>query len=121
MRRAEQGFTLVEMLVALAVFSVAVVALLNVSGESTRTAYGLEERVLASVVAENRAVETMSATAPPALGQTEGVERLGERDWRWTRRISATSDADVLRVDVIVRPARGAAPAGELTVFRAAS
>jgi len=50
-----RGFSLIELLVALAVFALAVLALLNLAGESTRTAVLLEERVLAGVVAENRA------------------------------------------------------------------
>ena len=56
-RRADTqaGFSLLELLVALAIFGMAVVGLLNLSGESTRTAVILEERALAAVVAENQA------------------------------------------------------------------
>ena len=57
------GFTLIEMLVALAVFSLAAMALLNLSGENTRTAARVETRTLGGVVAENLAVE--AATLPP--------------------------------------------------------
>lgn len=41
------GFTLIEMLVALAVFALAAMALLNLSGEATRSAVRLEARTLA--------------------------------------------------------------------------
>ena len=50
------GFSLIEMLVALAVFSLAVIALLHLAGQNTRAASVIEERVLAGVVADNRAV-----------------------------------------------------------------
>ncbi|MFP5297125.1 MAG: prepilin-type N-terminal cleavage/methylation domain-containing protein, partial [Alphaproteobacteria bacterium] len=41
---ARQGFSLVELLVALAVFSLAAMALLNLSGENTRSAARVEDR-----------------------------------------------------------------------------
>lgn len=119
MRRAESGFTLLEMLVALAIFSLAVVALLNLAGENTRTAGVVEERVLAGIVAENRAVEALTAEAPPAPGRTSGEERAGERLWRWTAEVVETPDPDVLRIDVTVRPSDSDRIAGEIAVFRA--
>ena len=41
-----EGFTLIELLVALAVFSLAALALLNLSGENTRSAARVEARTL---------------------------------------------------------------------------
>lgn len=118
-RRSESGFTLIEMLVALSVFSLAVMALLNVSGESTRTAVAVEERTFAGVVAENRAVEARTAPLLSAIGPTEGTEAAGGRTWRWTRRVSGTADPGIVRVDVDVR-GEGDRLAAELSLFRAA-
>ena len=79
MHRAEPnfGFSLIEMLVALAVFSLAVLGLLNMAGENTRSAVIIQERVLAGVVAENRAVEAMTEPASLLASATEGVESAG--------------------------------------------
>src|SRR3990167_1156588 len=115
---ADQGFTLIELLVALAVFSLAVLALLNLTGENTRAAGALEARALASVVAENRAVETLTDPASPPLGTTEGGATAGDRAWRWTQRVSRTADRDVLRVDVLVTAEGAAGTVAEITVFR---
>ena len=71
--RAEQGFTLLEMLVAMAVLSLGALALLNLAGENTRTAGALEQRFFASVVAENRALEALTAPVPPALRAGPGT------------------------------------------------
>ena len=68
----ESGFTLIEVLVALSVFSLAVMALLNVQGQNTRTAGLVATRVVAGVVAENRAVEAVLGTTPLTMGVTEG-------------------------------------------------
>lgn len=109
------GFTLVEMLVALAVFSLAAMALLNLSGESTRSAQRVETRTLGGMVAENVAVE---AAVAPSLGEGEmsGQSDLGGRRWVWTRAVLSTSDTDLLRIDVRVRDEEG--QAAERTLFR---
>ena len=54
--RAEQGFTLLEMLVAMAVLSLGALALLNLAGQNIRAAGVLEERLFAGVVAELNAI-----------------------------------------------------------------
>ncbi|MDX1580712.1 MAG: type II secretion system minor pseudopilin GspI, partial [Alphaproteobacteria bacterium] len=55
----QKGFTLIEMLVALGVFSIAVIALLNVQSQSVRTLSEIELRAFAHIVADNRMVETL--------------------------------------------------------------
>ena len=109
------GFTLVEMLVALAVFSLAAMALLNLSGESTRSAQRAETRTLGGMVAENVAIE---AAVAPSLGEgeTSGQSDLGGRRWGWTRAVSATADPDLLRIDVRVRDEEG--QVSDRTLFR---
>ncbi|WP_374467847.1 type II secretion system minor pseudopilin GspI [Phenylobacterium sp.] len=115
--RADQGFTLLEMLVALAVLSLGALALLNLAGENTRQAGAVESRLFAGVVAENRAVEALTAAAPPALGREAGVEAAGGQSWRWVRTVGRTADPAVLRIDVRVAGPAGRT-AGEVTVFR---
>lgn len=110
-----QGFTLIELLVALAVFSLAALALLNLSGENTRSAARVETRTLGGIVAENLAVEAMIA---PAIGEgtSSGRIALAGRDWRWTRTVAATEDPDLVRVDIRVATEEG--QAADRTVFR---
>jgi general secretion pathway protein I len=114
--RTEQGFTLIEVLVALAVFSIAALTLVNLAGENTRTASDTEARVIAGFVADNKVSESIIGW--PALGVTSGQERAGDRDWRWTRRVSATSVAELVRIDVRVTDARGGRTLAEVVAFR---
>lgn len=111
----KEGFTLIELLVALAVFSLAAMALLNLSGENTRSASRVETRTLGGVVAENLAVEAM---IQPAIGEgtVSGETPLAGRRWRWTRTAIATDDPDILRIDIRVRDTEG--QAADRTVFR---
>ena len=113
------GFSLIELLVALAVFSLAAMALLNLTGESTRSAARGADRTLGGVVAENLAVE--AAIAPGlAEGVTDGEVRLADRPWRWSRTVAATEDPGLLRVEIRVSTAEGLAADRTLFVERAA-
>lgn len=116
-RRAE-GFTLVEMLVALAVFSLAALAMLNLLGQNLRTAAILEESVLASIIAENRAVEAVVATAAPKPGQQSGEEELGGRRWQWERAVIATDRPEIFRIDIRVRLEGRQQIAAQTSLFR---
>lgn len=118
--RSEAGFTLIELLVALAIFSLAVLALLNLAGENTRASGRLQDRILAEVVLDNRAIETVTSVAPPPLGKAAGAEQVAGRPWLWTRVVSRTADPDILRVDIVVATPRSRAPAAAATLFRAA-
>ena len=115
-RTARAGFTLIELLVALAVFSLAAMALLNLSGENTRSAARVETRTLGGVVAENLAVEAMIA---PSLseGETAGIVPLAGRPWRWTRTVTGTDDPELQRIDIRVVTDEG--QAADRTLFRA--
>ena len=96
------GFTLVEVLVALAIFSLAALALLRLEGAALGTTARLDEKTIAAIVARNRAVEVMLAEQPPAFGQTDGVESDAGRDWRWTQIVARTPDARIARIDIRV-------------------
>lgn len=96
------GFSLLEMLVALAVFSLGALALLHLTGEATRSAVRVEERTLAGVVADNRAIEAVIAPTAP-VGLSDGVDQLAGRDWAWRREVAATDDPAILRISVQAR------------------
>ncbi|CAE6714988.1 hypothetical protein XA1314C_07710 [Xanthomonas arboricola] len=119
-RRTSAGFSLLELMVALAIFGMAVVGLLNLSGESTRTAVVLEERALAAVVAENQAIEAMLAPTAAALAPANGQETLGGRTWDWQRKSMPADGAGIVRIQVQVRVAAQAQEIASLSVLRSA-
>lgn len=115
-RERRLGFSLLETLVAFAVFALAALALINLAGENTRSAARVEQRVLSGIVADNIAVQALSLPFPPALGETEGETQMGGRAWRWRQTVSGTPDPGMVRVDVRVYD--GAEETARLTVFR---
>lgn len=112
------GFTLLEVLIALAVFGLAAMALLNLMGENTRSAARVEARTWGGVVADNLAVE---ATLAPVLaeGAANGAVRLAGRDWRWIRTVAATEVGGIQRVEI--RVSGGEGQVADRTVFRTRS
>lgn len=119
--RSDSGFSLLEVVVALAVFSLGALATLNVLGESGRSATIDEERMVAGVVAENRIAELMAQTQPPGPGTHRGVERAMGRDWEWEQVIGASPDPRILRIDVKVREPGETQVVSQISSFRAAA
>jgi general secretion pathway protein I len=117
-RPSEQGFTLIEMLVALAIFSLAALALLRLSGATAANSARLESQWTAMAVARNLAVETLSDPEPPAFGGSEGEVVNGGRRWRWTRAVARSPEARIQRIEIAVE---GEAGRAALTIFRRAA
>ncbi|WP_156460619.1 type II secretion system minor pseudopilin GspI [Sphingomonas sp. Leaf339] len=105
--RSERGFTLIEIMVALAVFSLAVLALLRLESATVRGAGLIDESMVAQMVARNVALDALTEAQPPAPGRTSGAEVNGGRAWRWTRQVSPTGDPTVVRIDVAVASRSG--------------
>lgn len=116
-RPADYGFTLLEMLVALSIISIAALTLVRLDVYAVRTAGDLDESTIAAIVAQNRAVELWTDPAPPTIGNSAtGVANAG-RNWRIGQRVARTADDSLLRIDLIVRPESGRGQAA-LTIIR---
>jgi general secretion pathway protein I len=116
-RFAEHGFTLVEMLVALAIFSLAAMALLRLEGATVTTTALLQEQALAQTVARNLAVEVLTDPRPPAFGASRGESINAGRKWRWVRVVGRSPEPRIQQIRIEVRSDRGP-EAANLTLFR---
>jgi general secretion pathway protein I len=122
--RVPRGFTLLEILIAVAVLAIVAVVVLGRTGDALEQAARIEERTLATWVAENaltavRLVPVGEGRALPS-GRTTEQQRLGGRDWRIELEYVDTSLPTFKRVDVRVFAAGApadAAPAARLVGF----
>ncbi|MFZ2998520.1 type II secretion system minor pseudopilin GspI [Sphingobium sp.] len=106
----EHGFTLLEMLVALAVFSLAALALVRLQGVTLRTAADLDSKALGQIVARNLMVNVQTDPLPPSAGEAEGNVDNGGRRWHWRRTVKPTDDQRLLQIDLTVDGQPGASP-----------
>lgn len=120
-RRSEQGFTLIEMLVALAIFSLAALALLRLSGATATNSARLADQAIAQIVAENVAVETLTDPGPPPIGTQSGQAVNGGRRWSWTRTVSRSPEARILQVEIVAASLDGGPGRARLTIFKRAA
>lgn len=116
----ENGFTLIEMLVALAIFSLAALALLRLGGATAANSARLQDQALAEIVARNIAVETLTDPAPPAFGTDNGELVNAGRRWRWTRNTTRSPEARIQLISIRVEPVAGGPGRAALVVFRRA-
>jgi general secretion pathway protein I len=116
-RLPQSGFTLVEVLVALAVVAIALLALTRAASVQVQSFDGLRERTLAGWVGANVLSETRLTTPFPPTGKSDGRMQLAGRDWRWTRDVQATQAAEIRRIDVIVYLGESHEPSATLSGF----
>ncbi len=101
-RRCSRGFTLIEVMVALAVLAIALSAIVKGVSQHTSNLIYLRERTFAHWVAMNKIAELQIRRDWPAPGATQGTAQMAGREWHWTVTIKDTPDADVRRLEVEV-------------------
>jgi general secretion pathway protein I len=105
---ADAGFTLIEVLVALAIFSLAALAMLRLQGAAMGTTARLDEKAVAAIVARNQAIAvTLQQQALP-LGSSSGEETNAGRRWRWSQSVTRGTNPRLQQIEIKV-----AGPAGD--------
>ena len=100
--RLARGFTLLEVLAALAVISIALVALFTSLSQGTRLTTRVEERMIGSWVASNVMTELKSVTAWPQVGENDSDVEMAGRVWHVNQDIKSTEDENIRRIDITV-------------------
>ena len=111
------AFSLLEVMIALAVVAIAVLALARVSGDAPAHLAHMRERSIAQWVAENAVAGMRLESDLPDTGERAGRERMGGIDWRWRAAVDATAQPRLRRVEVRVYRAGSAEPVTRHTAY----
>lgn len=101
-RKRNGGFTLVEILVALAIVAVALAAGMRALGEATASATALKQRTLALWVAQNRLAMAQLALPWPPLGRDEGAADQAAARFVWRQTVSGTPNPSFRKIEIVV-------------------
>lgn len=101
--RNARGFTLVEVLVALAIVVFGMAALLGTLTSAADSSLYLRDKAFASWIGLNRISELRLAAKRPAQGKSNGEIEYAGRKWQYEQEVTRTDIDGVLRIDVRVR------------------
>ena len=87
-----KGMTLLEVIVALAIFSIAAVSITKSLGQQMANMPILEQRTYAQWVADNVMVDARLEIQFPNIGKKEGKIEFVGKDWYWRKEVIKTSD-----------------------------
>ena len=100
--RAQRGFTLLEIMVALSIFSVCAMVLIQQSGRSARQSQYLQNRTLVTWLAENELHRLRSQLEWPDIGKKNTLIPLAHRQWEVNTEVEKTQHPLMRRVEVRV-------------------
>ncbi|MEJ0084056.1 MAG: type II secretion system minor pseudopilin GspI [Pseudomonadota bacterium] len=103
-RGLPRGFTLIEVLIALAIVAMAVGALLGTLTSAASNISYLHDKTLAEWVALNRLTEIRIAQQMPDRGKRSGSAVMGGMRWQWEQEVVELPVKGMFRVDVRTRP-----------------
>lgn len=97
-----EGFTLIEVMVALVIVALALSSVAATMSQMIDTSNTMRERTYASWIAENKIAEMRLANVIPEVSSTSGEVEFAGTDWSWRAVVSETGVENLFRVDVTV-------------------
>lgn len=101
-QRFNQGFTLLEVLVALTILAIALASIIKVAANQSLNTEHLRNKTLAHWVAMNQITQLQVTQEWPPTGDKQGTEEMGLHEWYWQRVIANTPDERVRRIQISV-------------------
>ncbi len=98
-----RGFTLIEVVVALAIVALGMFAVFKAIGDTTSNIGYLRDRSMAAWIADNRITEMRLSGEYPSVDKTEGDVDYAGRRWHWIAIVSQTPVDGLRRIDMKVR------------------
>ena len=119
-----KGFTLLELMVALAVLAVVAAAVMGRNGETVNQLYQLERQTIAHTVLNSHLarirVEQVVSESPVRVGSRSEMYYLGDRTWEIVTNIRGVNGSKIRRLDMeifLIQDNTGAISVDSLVAF----
>ena len=100
--KKNKGFTLIEVMVALAVVAIGLAAVLKAINEEVAGADLTRNKTIALWLLENKASEIRLNTVLPNLGINQGDLNVFNQKWHWQTTTTATKNTKILKVEIAI-------------------
>jgi general secretion pathway protein I len=101
-RRSSAGFTLLEVLAALVIISLGMLAVIEAIGQTASNSTRMRDRTIAHWIAMNRLTTARLEPRAPKIDKTSDEVEMAGRRWRWTMEVTETPVQSMRRIDVRV-------------------
>lgn len=108
--RGQRGFTLIEVLVALLVFSLIATAAAQVGSQYISSYERIRDKTLAGWLADNRINEVRLMEELPGISENSTDRDYGPFRWRVTTAVMGTNDPTMRRIEVSIAQFRDNRP-----------
>jgi general secretion pathway protein I len=102
-KSSESGFTLVEVLASLLIFSIAILGLMHAGAENIKAVRLVEQKQIAGIIADNQLILAQTDERGLRLGTSQEVVEMSGQKWDWELRVEETDLDGFLRLVVNVR------------------
>jgi len=100
--KSERGFTLIEVMVSLAIVALSLTAVAASMNQMIDAANTMRDRTYASWIAQNKITEMRLANTIPEVSTASGELEYGRTQWAWRAVVSETGVDNFMRVDVTI-------------------
>lgn len=100
--KSEKAFTLIEIMVALAIIAITMGAIIENTTASTRNAQYLQDKTIASWVALNQIALVRARRQWSNASNKKGSVEMANQQWIWKMQIVKTSDINLRRLNIEV-------------------
>lgn len=96
----QQGMTLIEVMVALVIFSLAGAAVVKATSDHINSVSRIQDVTMATWVANNHINQLLMTERWPIKNNQKGSVEMANRTWYWQQQVAATNDDTLKQVTI---------------------